>query len=350
MVSLMNVRVSPTSMACLLALAVTNCRPISGNLEQETAGAALTNASDAGADADGATVADDEYCESPIGSTRRDAVCHRWRCDARFATAPARWTGSASSCDAGGVDDGAVDRALAAINLHRFLADVPPLLAEPTWSKAAQDCALVAHANRRLSHTPTPDWTCWSDLAASASAVSLIANRSAPPAVAALIEDPGNATTLVHRRWLLSEELLFVGFGSTDRYSCIVVDGRSIDRANGTTSRRTRPASETESVRHWTAWPPPGPVPFDVFASERLDEVGWTVQSSLLDLEDAKVLVTVDGEAAPIHLTHLAPHEGSASAVSFAPDGWRTETGHVYRVTVDGDAPISFSVEPTDCE
>lgn len=344
-------RVSPWWTTALLALAATGCRPISGNLEQEATGAALSDSLDAGVDdGDASSFGDEEYCARPVGSSRRDAVCHRWRCDARLGTASARWTGDASSCSAGDVDADAVERALAAINAHRFIAGVPPIVSEPTWSKAAQECALVAHANARLSHTPTRDWTCWNDLAASASAVSLIANRSAPPAVGALFEDPGNATTLVHRRWLLWEELLFVGLGSTDRYSCVVVDGRSIDRANGATARRARPDSETESFRHWTAWPPAGVVPFDVFVSERLDEVGWTVQTSRVDLDDAKVTVTVDGEAAPIHLTHLEPYEGSASAVSFTPDGWRTQPGHTYRVTVSGDAGIDFSVEPTDCD
>jgi hypothetical protein len=342
-------RVSLTTAVCLLALVSTQCRPVSGNVEHETTGAALSGSLDAGSDARTSSVADDGYCEAPAGGARRDQVCHRWRCEAHAATAAAVWTGSASTCNAGAVDADAAARALAAINLHRFIADVPPLVTEPAWAKAAEECALVAHANQRLSHTPTPDWSCWSDLAATASAVSLIANRSAPPAIAALIEDPGNGETMVHRRWLLSEELLYVGIGSTDRYSCVVVDGRSLDHANGTTPTRTRPTAEREAFRHWTAWPPPGPVPLDIFASERLDEVGWTVQSSNADLEHANVTVTVDGEAAPIHLTHLSPLEGSASAVSFTPDGWRAETGHTYHVTV-GDGAIAFSVEPTDCE
>src|SRR5439155_10823493 len=97
-----------------------------------------------------------------------------------------------------------------------------------------------------------------------------------PIAINAFIEDPGNDDTMVHRRWLLWEALTRVGLGSTDRYSCIVVDGRKLDVPSDP-KRPTEPSTVT-SVRGWVAWPPAGPVPFDVFSVEHLDEIGWTVQ------------------------------------------------------------------------
>lgn len=244
--------------------------------------------------------------------------------------------------------------------MHRFLAGVAPVRAEAAWSNAAQECALVAHANAKLSHTPPPDWRCWSDLAAHTSEVSLIANRSAPPAIAAFIEDPGNETTMVHRRWLLSERISRVGFGSTDRYSCVVVDGRSLgagtnedtdenERSSGRSEGEDDSGDREHADRDWVAWPPPGPVPIDVFTTERLDEIGWTIQSSSDDLDAANVTVTSDGAKLAIEATHLTPLLGSRSAIRLVPKGWKTEAGRAYVVSVSGKASFDFTVEPTDC-
>ncbi len=151
---------------------------------------------------------------------------------------------------------------------------------------------------------------------------------------------------MVHRRWLLTETLATVGLGSTDHYSCVVVDGRGL--GGGSTlakSAKTKDAAE----RTWAAWPPAGPVPFDVFTEEKLDDAGWTVQSSDQDLADANVTVTDDGELKPVTLTHLTPLLGSRSAIRFVPDGWKSEPGHAYSVRVQGRTTIAFTVEPTTC-
>ena len=55
---------------------------------------------------------------------------------------------------------------------------------------------------------------------------------------------------MVHRRWLLQEELAMIGIGSTDRYSCVVVDGTDIGQ------KLAKKASK--DARGWVAWPPSG--------------------------------------------------------------------------------------------
>lgn len=283
-------------------------------------------------------------CRPKAGDERRHEVCHRWSCEIRDADEAAHWSGDASSCNAGDLDSRAAERALRLINLHRWLADVPPVVQVQAWRPAAQECALLAHANGKLSHTPPRDWACWTELAEHASSVSLIANRSAPQAIGAFIEDPGNEATMVHRRWLLSEEIWRVGLGSTDRYACVVVDGRKLA---GGDSQEGRPSP---SKRGWVAWPPAGPVPIAVFQAENLDEVGWTVQSANEDLEDATVTVTSDGEELAVRKTQLEPLMGSRSAIRFVPDGWRTEAGRAYTVRVHGATEIELTVEPVDCD
>lgn len=340
------------SLARSALLLFSGCAVHSGNLEPTD-----EPAKDAGAPADArpsvtraATLADEEeLCRAGPGESRREIVCHRWRCEGAGGVAPARWSGDASRCDAGDLDADAGARALRVLNLHRFLAGVAPVEAEAAWIGPAQTCALVAHANKELSHTPAPDWRCWSEVAALTSSVSLIANRSAPLAIAAFIEDPGNEATMVHRRWLLSEELTRVGVGSTDRYACVVVDGAAL----GAPAHAKEPKEPKEparpSPRGWVAWPPEGPVPMDVFASERLDEIGWTVQSPSDDLDHATVTVSSQGAALPIRMTRLAPRLGSRSAIRFVPDGWSTEAGRSYVVRVTGARTFDFTVEPIDC-
>lgn len=289
-----------------------------------------------------ATVHKADACTPRPGPSRAEQVCWRWRCDGD-ASKVATWDGDANACQSGALDDAAADAALRRINAHRFLAGLAPFASEPAWTDAAQQCALIAHANGKLSHTPPPSWDCWSKEGAATSAGSLVANVSVAPSIAAYFEDPGNETTMVHRRWLLDETLSSVGFGTTDRYSCVVVDGHAL-------SKPANPVAK-DDVRGWAAWPPAGPVPFDVFAAEKLDTAGWTIQSTKDDLEKATVNVSRDGKIMPVTVTHLTPLEGSRSAIRFVPQGWVTEAGRSYAVSVIGSAAkIDFEVQPIDCD
>ncbi len=302
-------------------------------------------------------------CVAPASNEPRDVICSRWACGhADLAAAP--WNGNPKSCVAGTIDTHAYERALGMINTYRFLAGLPELTAEARWDGPAQDCALLAHANTRLAHAPTPDWSCWSDRGARASAVSLVANRSAPQAIDPFIEDKDNETTLVHRRWLLSEKIHRIGLGSTSRFACVLVDGREWDgepvAASGAVALvdggATIEAHSAVTLPVWVAWPPPGPVPMDALRRTSVDRTGWTVQSSSLDLDDASIEVRVDGEPRPISVTPLERTMGSLTAVRFLPQGWSTEPGRRYDVHVtkersaDADAiDIAFGVEPTEC-
>lgn len=289
-----------------------------------------------------ATVKRSDACAQGAGASRAEQVCWRWRCDGD-ANKAATWDGDANACTSGALDDAAADAALRRINTHRFLADLAPFTSEPAWTEAAQKCALIAHANHKLSHTPPPSWDCWSKDGAAMSGGSLVANVSVAPSIAAYFEDPGNETTMVHRRWLLDETLSSVGFGTTDHYSCVVVDGHSASKP------AAKPFEESD-VRGWAAWPPAGPVPFDVFVEEKLDTAGWTIQSTKDDLDAATVKVSRDGEIMPVTVTHLTALEGSRSAIRFVPQGWVTEAGRSYAVSVIGSAAkIDFEVQPIAC-
>ena len=316
-------------------------------------------------------------CVKPRSDAVRDLVCSRWAC-AHAKLSAATWDGDASSCTAGSFDERARKKALALVNAYRFIAGVPEVQLEPRWHDPAQDCALIAHANKQLSHTPPHDWSCWNLRGARASAVSLVANRSAPLAIDAFIEDPGNEKTMVHRRWLLSEKIHRLGLGSTSGYSCALVDGREWDGTPPPSPSEANAASEADAASDedeeagetddgedregkirkrstaeppaWVAWPPPGPVPIDAIRRSRVDINGWTIQSSSLDLDGAKVEIRVGGFARPISVRPLERTMGSLTAVRIVPKEWSTEPDEHYDVHLEkDDTVIDFTVQPVMC-
>lgn len=294
-------------------------------------------------------------CVAPASDTARDLACSRWACG-HAELSVAAWHGDAKTCASGTIDPREHERALALVNTYRFLVGVPEVDPEPRWDGPAQDCALLAHANRKLSHTPPRDWSCWSARGARASAVSLVADRSATLAIDPFIQDPGNESTMVHRRWLLSEKIRRLGLGSTSGFTCALVDGREWDgealpvRDHPDAGENPVKIRAAVALPAWVAWPPPGPVPIDAFRRTKVDRMGWTIQSSSLDLDGASVEVRVAGAERPVDVRPLERTMGSLTAIRFLPAGWSSEAEERYDVHVaKGNIVIDYTVEPIAC-
>ncbi len=227
-------------------------------------------------------------------------VCHRLAVvdTVEVDPEPSAWTGDLASCSSGVPPALLVPNATSQLDYARELAGLP--LVSTHASSAAQDCALLMHANETLSHTPTPDWSCWSPEMSDIAAFSLLATVPGVTAIRGYLVDPGNDDTLGHRRWLLSSWVSDYGFGSTDSYSCVHLATYEVDDTTA-----------------WTAWPPPGDIPRGMLESYgyTVDEVGWSVQSDRYALEDARVTLTVDGTEHEMQVVPLAPWMGSASAI-----------------------------------
>lgn len=263
-----------------------------------------------------------------------DQVCTRWNFDRGFQTEGA-WTGSVSSCDPGDVSAPGRENALRQVNLYRWLAGLPAVTDNATRNQKAQACALMMQANGTLSHSPPTNWTCYTSDGASAAGSSNIASGPGVSAVEMYIIDWGNASTLGHRRWVLSNSLGAIGLGSTSSYSCMWVIG-----TGGSASAP------------WTAWPPPGIVPYGVFQGSwyTIDETGWTVQSDAISLSGAQVTVTSGGQDKPVTVTPLTGGYGSSSAFRFNPNGWTTQPDTTYSVSVTGiSTPIQYDVQVVSC-
>jgi hypothetical protein len=263
-------------------------------------------------------------------------VCARWNAD-RADLSEGNWTGAVNTCDAGDMDAPWRERSLTQINLYRWLADLPPVTTAADRDAKAQACALMMQANNTLSHSPPMNWTCFSAPGSEGAGNSNIAGTAAVTAVDLYMIDYGNATTIGHRRWILSNSLGPTGIGSTDGYSCMWTLG-----GNGNAGKQ------------WTAWPPPGEFPGEavnpLWWGDGLDESGWSLQSDELDLGSAAVTITSNGEDRPVTIVNLNGGYGSSSAISIIPNGWSTQVGATYHVEVSGvGAAISYDVEIVDC-
>jgi len=278
---------------------------------------------------DGATDA------ATVDPVRASAVCDEWA-SVRASLAEGTWSGSAATCDAGELSVEGRDSVVRSVNLYRFLADLPPVTRDFVKDSGAQACSLMMHANADLSHEPPPAWNCYTAEGAQAAGSSNIATVPAVAAVDLYMADPGNQTTMGHRRWILSNTLGPVGVGGTTDYSCLHVIGGA-----------------GQAGRRWQAWPPPGPVPIDAMRASYvdIDSTGWTVQSDDLSLEGAEVTVqSDDGRSLDVDVQDLLPHYGSQSAIRIVPRGWRSSAGRSYSIELTGvGETAAWDVHMIDC-
>ncbi len=264
-------------------------------------------------------------------------ICARWKSD-RADLSEGTWSGNAASCDAGDMTAAARQNAYRLHSLYRFMAGLEPVQMTDEYNRLAQDCALLMTANGMISHMPDSSWKCYTaEAAMTANSSSLSGGGGAVSSVDGYMIDPGNPTSLGHRRWILSNMLAGVGFGSTGMFSCQY-------------QPPTRPAA---GAKPWTAWPPPGEIPIQAFSSgffAMLDQTGWSVQSDTIDLTNAQVKVTLDGMDQAVSVTQLGSGYGSVFAMRFNPMGWTTAAGKTYHVAITGSSmPIEYDVQVVDC-
>jgi len=263
-------------------------------------------------------------------------VCARWKGD-RADLSEGTWSGNVASCDPGDISENGRANALRVLNLYRWLADMPPVTTDPTMDKQAQACALLQKANNSLSHTPPMTWTCYMAEGATAAGRCNISTGPGVQSVDGYMVDPGNDTTIGHRRWILSNSFGPTGLGSTDRHSCMMTFGKS------------------KVGKPWMAWPSPGIIPVQAMTPQRIfrtsvDATGWTIQSDTINLASAQVTVTSAGADKAVAVQQLGMGYGSRYAISFKPQGWQSTAGQKYAVAVTGiSTPINYEVEFVDC-
>lgn len=261
-------------------------------------------------------------------------VCARWKSD-RTNLSEGTWNGDVASCMSGDMTADARNTAYRLHTLYRFLAGLDSVPMMDDYNKKAQDCSLLMTANNMISHMPDSSWKCYTADAAKTAGSSSLSSGGAVSSVDGYMIDPGNPTTLGHRRWILSNELIGVGFGSSGKFSC-----------------QYQPPGRGKSTKPWIAWPPAGQVPFQAMSStwSSIDQTGWSLQSDTVDFKSAQVTITAGGMTLPVTVTQLGSGYGSTYAISMVPMGWKVAAGMTYNVNVTGASmPITYDVSVVDC-
>jgi hypothetical protein len=269
-----------------------------------------------------------------------DGTCARWNAD-NLQRGEGTWSGSVAECDPGAISEVGRENALRLLNLHRWLADLPPVTTSDQRNELAQACALLEDANWResgLSHTPPDSWKCYSEEAADGAITSNISTGPGVVSVPAYLLEKGAEAAMGHRRIILSNELGPIGLGSTG--------------PGGASCMQALPG-KNDAARAWVAWPPPGVFPLAAYgeAPRSLSDTGWSIQSDYIDLSKAKVSVSSRGRALATDVSELDPSPGSESAIRIVPNGWTVRAGETYEVSVTGIKPaIEYAIEIVDCD
>lgn len=330
-----------TGLGCLgLVLALVACGSDDADVEDDDSGPSGSGGMTAGPSGSGgmATTTSSTGGSGGMGQggdAEAAEVCARWNAD-RADLSEGTWSGAIAGCMAGDTSMAGRDNALKLINLYRWLSDLPAVTHDATRNAKAQECALMMHANNDLDHYPPMSWDCWNADGDEAAERSNIATTPGVRAVDLYMADPGNATTIGHRRWILNNRLGPVGLGSTDGYSCMWVVG-----GNG------------NGGRDWTAFPAEGVWPIEAMSASfaSVDDTGWTIQSEDINLEAGTVTVTEDGVEVPVTVDVLQRNIGSKYAIKLTPQGWTSQAGSVYEVSVtDVSMPFSYEVRMVSCE
>jgi MYXO-CTERM domain-containing protein len=268
-----------------------------------------------------------------------DEVCRRWVCD-RADMSEGVSTGSVTSCDPGDLLPPGRPNALKLVNLYRFLTGMPAVTEDPTFDTNAQDCAVIQAANG-LSHTPTSTDACYNATGAAASNRSSICGGQAVGCIDLYMDDSSNATgpNFGHRTWILANSLGPVGFGSVGS------GGRTM-----TASCFYQVGGTGKAGVAYVAWPPGGPVPLQAFTATELDKSGWSLQSDTINLGAATATVMDGTTSQPVTVSTNLGSYGAKYAMGITPNGWTSQSGHSYLVTIGGTTtPISYTVQVVDC-
>jgi uncharacterized protein YkwD len=311
-------------------------------VDASSLGDAAFPSSDAGRPGDGGTAPPARDASAPGSDAQtppsNSEICARWKAE-RADLKEGSWSGSVDTCTAGELSADGIANALRVFNLYRSMVGLAPLTNDAEANKRAQGCALLMAANGTISHTPPTTWKCYSAEGAATASSSSLSTGPSVSSVDGYMLDPGNSNTMGHRRWVLSNYLASVGFGSAGRFSCQYQPPK-------------QGAGGGAAAKPWVAWPSPGQVPLQVFKQRggSLDTIGWSIQSDSINFAPAQVTVTRAGTMLPVTIAQLPTGYGSRYALRIAPQGWTSEAGAKYDVSITGiSTPISYSVEVVNC-
>jgi hypothetical protein len=214
---------------------------------------------------------------------------------------PIGWTGNHAACNRGDTNQQFRAAVLARINYFRTMAGLPSVTLNSEYSQKAQAAALMMSVNRKLSHSPTSDWLCYSsDGAAAAGSSDLALGVMGWNAITVFVLEGG---VVGHRRWILYPQTQEMGTGD-------IPSAQGYPAANAlwvfdSHMWEARPATRYEFV----AWPPPTYVPYQVINNH------WSFSYPDADFSSATVTMTSGGANIPVSLEAVVNGYGENTLV-----------------------------------
>lgn len=206
-------------------------------------------------------------------------------------TSSIEWTGNHSQCNAGSISPAFQAAIAQRINYFRAMAGVPAVKLDEDYSAKAQQAALMMSVNRRLNHSPTPDWLCYTESGnEGANSSNLFLEVYGVDAITGYMADGGGDNFPVgHRRWMLYPPTLFMGSGDVPPQ-----DGYPSANALWVFDENSdEPLPNTREP--FVAWPPPGYVPYQVLFPR------WSFSYPNADFSAATVSLSINGQ--PVSLS-----------------------------------------------
>ena len=301
-----------------------------------------------------------ETAQLGIDTWDRPAVLRGYRQEFEREEPDWGYTGDVDQCVAGTTSQDFRDSVLRRVNWYRRMAGLAAVTEDPALSATAQQKALIMLAQGALSHTPPPDWACYTEIDFPGENIGL--GSAGVRGVDGYMRDSGDNNRAVgHRQQILSPLVVRIGTGN-------VRDG---DRRFGAANTMHLDydfnlAPAAREVRGFVAWPPPGYVPAPTawgrwsFSRQRVEtevnRVGNTTYTRWFlsgpDFSSASVAVSDDHGPVPTEIIH---RDG---ALVWAVNGdtrsapWPEPAhDHCYTVTISGvrvsgtvQAPYEYAV------
>ena len=154
------------------------------------------------------------------------------------------WTGDIDSCVAGTTSQRYRDSIFQRMNWYRQMAGVLPIVEDPELTSTAQAKALILAARGSLTHHPSPDWACYTQIDFFAESVS---TASGLRGIDLYMRDHGSHNSAVGHRRMITD-------GRWELYGTGDIPGR----ANTLHARYSSVLREIREHRGFVAWPPSG--------------------------------------------------------------------------------------------
>ena len=191
----------------------------------------------------------------------RDAVVAAYRAEFEREQPDHGFTGNVADCEAGTTSQAFRDSVVQRVNWYRQMAGLDTVTEDPSRSAAAQQKALILSAEGRLSHHPTPDWACYTEVPIGGGENIGLGSIGVRSVDRYMRDTGGNNLAVGHRRQILSRFVEEIGTGDVEDGPRRAVTAMHFGYDYNSDATVREP-------RGFVAWPP-------VVRLSEIDHVGW---------------------------------------------------------------------------